>query len=281
MSLILNTGSGAISFIFSAVGGMDIEEIAEKNPDSLLQWDIDDISSVREYEMRNFLRKAGLRGQILAEVSSVAEKLCRCFKAKDLILAEINPLVVTKNGDVVAADAKVEIDDNALFRHSEFASFPVEIANVYEERAGEIGISYVQMEGDVGIIASGAGLAMNSMDVLESRGRRAANFLETGGGITAKLISDSVKLLLSNPSVKGILVNLYGGVNPMVEAAKGVIDGLKENVRRIPVVVKLLGNQQEAAWSILEEAGIPTVKTVSTESAVDLLLHNMEGRTAE
>lgn len=281
MSFIINGGCGTVSLMFSTAGGMDIEDIAEKNPDYLFQCDIDDISLLREYEIRNFLRKASVKGKVLADVASVGFKLCQCFRKKDLILAEINPLVVTKNGDVIAADAKVEVDDNSLYRQIEFEALPMEITDVYELHARDIGISYVQMTGDIGIIASGAGLAMNSMDILESRGEKAANFLETGGGITAKLISDSVRLLLCNPSVKGILVNLYGGVNPMLEAAKGVIDGLNNNKENIPVVVKLLGNQQEAAWSILEEAGIPTVKTVSTERAVDLLLQNMKGMRAE
>lgn len=279
MSLIVNNDAGNILFLFSQAGGMDIEDIARGRPESLVRWEIDDISSVREFRIRNVLRGSGMHGKVLADVASVAMKLFECFRKNDLLLAEINPLVVTKGGEIVAADAKVDVDDNALFRHDEFGAIPVEIRDSYERRAAEIGISYVQLTGSVGIIASGAGLAMNSMDILESRGSAAANFLETGGGITAKLISDSVGLLLSNPSVKGILVNLYGGVNPMVEAAGGVIDGLTGNSKGIPVVVKLLGNQQEEAWAILEGARIPTVKTVSTEEAVDLLLRTMEGRT--
>lgn len=277
LSYIVNSASGTVSLMFSTAGGINIEDIAKNNPDDLLKLDIDDISLLREYEIRNFLRKANIRGKVLADVASIAYKLSQCFKKKDLMLAEINPLVVTKNEDVIAADAKVEVDNNSLYRHIEFETIPELIADVYEQRAKDIGISYVQMAGDIGIIASGAGLAMNSMDILESRGEKAANFLETRGGITAKLISDSVKLLLSNPLVRGILVNLYGGVNPMLEAAKGVIDGLNNNANNIPVVVKLLGNQQEAAWSILEEAGVSTVKTVSTERAVDLLLQKMKG----
>ncbi len=281
MSFLVNSRNGNISFIFSTDGGMDIEEIAVKKPEKLFQWQISDISSVREYEIRNFLRNTGLYGNLLVETASVAYKLCCCFQKNDLILAEINPLVVTDNGNLMAADAKIEVDDNALYRHSEIQSLQQEAEDVFERQAKAIGISYVQMTGDVGIIASGAGLAMNSMDVLQSRGKKAANFLETGGGITADLIADSVELLLSNPSVNGILVNLYGGVNPMVEAAKGVIRGISNNMKNVAVVVKLLGNQQEAAWSILEEAGITIVKTVSTEKAVDLLLEKMEGRKAE
>ena len=278
-SLLLNNRGGCVTLMFSPAGGMDIEEIAHSTPESLIRWDIDDISSVHEYEIRNVLRKSGFQGKILMDIASSVLKLCMCFKKNDLILAEINPLVIAKNGKIIAADAKIEVDDNALFRHAEFDAMPEEIHDPYERQAKAIGISYVQMEGNIGIIASGAGLAMNTMDILESRGHKAANFLETGGGITAQLISESLVLLLSNPSVEGILANLYGGVNPMVEAAKGVIDGIVENTGNIPVVVKLLGNQQEDAWKILEAAHIPIVKTVHTEKAVDLLLEKMEGRT--
>lgn len=281
LSLIINNRNGNIVLMFSPLGGMDVEEIVRNNPKNLTRWEFDDISVVREYQIRNCLRKSGLQGEILVKVASLARRLCTCFEKEDLTLAEINPLVVTKAGEIVAADAKVEVDDNALFRHKEFINVPVEIFDPYEKRAEEIGISYVHMEGNIGIIASGAGLAMNIMDILDSRGFTAANFLETGGGITAKLISDSVKLLFSNPKVKGVIVNLYGGVNPMIEAARGVVDGLKANTRNIPLVVKLLGNQQEEAWGILEEKRISTVKTVHTEKAVDALLEKMEGRIVE
>lgn len=280
MSLVPDSRNGTVSFMFSSYGGVDVEEIAKSDHAGLFQWTIDDLSSVKEYELRCWLRKTGLTGKILTDVASVAYKLCRCFREKDLLLAEINPLIVTKEGNVVAADAKVEVDDNALYRHDEFDVSADETTDPYEQWARKIGISYVQLNGEIGIIASGAGLAMNSMDLIESKGRKASNFLETGGGITEKLVADSMKLLLSNPSVHGVLVNLYGGVNSMMEAAKGIITGLTVNEKRIPVVVKLLGNQQEEAWSILEAARIPTVKTVSTEDAVDLLLQIMGNRAS-
>lgn len=275
LGLIVNGKKGMITFMFSPFGGVDIEEAAGRDGSGFFQWDIEDPLSVEEFHIRNFLRKGGLQGNILASATSIAFKLYNLFLKKDLVLAEINPLVLTEDGNLKAADARIETDDNALFRQPDLSFTVDETTDKLELRAREIGVSYVQLPGDVGIIASGAGLAMNTMDILERRGRKPSNFLETGGGITSKLIADSIELLISNPAVKGVLVNLYGGVNPMVEAAMGVISGLKNCDMAIPVVVKLLGNQQEEAWSILESADIPVVKSVSTEKAVDILLEKM------
>lgn len=277
LSVILNAGKDNFMLMFSSFGGMDVEDLAHDPGKGIMCFEIEDLSSLHEYEIRNFLRESGLSGKTLSGVSSVAFRLCRCFRARDLTLAEINPLVITREGDILAADAKVEVDDNSLFRQKDLQALPPEVSDPFEKRAAEIGISYVQMDGDVGIIASGAGLAMNTMDILESKGARAANFLETGGGITRELIANSVELLFSNPAVKGVVVNLYGGVNPMLAAANGVVDGLRSHTRSIPIVVKLLGNQQEEAWRILDEARILTVKSVHTEKAVTMLLEKMEG----
>ena len=280
LALIVNGRSRKISLMFSRRGGMDVEQAAGTNPDEIMSWNFGTSVPVHEYEIRNCLKKGGLRGSVLVKVTSVASKLYRCFDVKDLLLAEINPLVLTKEGSVVAADAKMEVDDNALFRHGEFEGITEESSDPFERKAAEIGVSYVSVGGNIGIIASGAGLAMNTMDIIDSKGYKAANFLETGGGITAKLISGSMDLLFSNPAVKGIIVNLYGGVNPMEEAAKGIAEALESTKRNVPLVVKLLGNRQEEAWQILEKKGIPTVKSVRTEKAVDELIRMMKSGVA-
>lgn len=276
LGITVNSMTRGISLMFSPRGGMDVEQAAGTDPGGIMSWDFGNLSNVREYEIRNCLKRAGLNGKVLIKTASVASKLCTCFSGKDLLLAEVNPLVVTKNGELVAADAKAEVDDNALFRHEEFDGMTAEISDPFEREAAEIGVSYVSVGGNIGIIASGAGLAMDTMDIIDSKGYKAANFLETGGGITAKLISGSLDLLLSNPVVKGIIVNLYGGVNPMEEAAKGIAEALESTERNVPLVVKLLGNRQEEAWRILEEKGVPTVKDVRTENAVDELIRMME-----
>ena len=268
LSFTVDSSNSNVLFMFSPEGGMDIEELAREKPDRLLRWHIEDVGSTKEYELRNRIRKLGLRGKELVELSSLAFRACQCFYNNDLLLLEINPLCRLKDGRFVAADAKVEVDDNALFRHEELEAVEEVIEDPFEREAREIGVTYVNVGGNVGVIASGAGLAMNTMDILFDEGLKPANFLETGGGITQELIFRSLKLLFKDDNVKGIIVNLYGGVNPMVEAAKGVVEGVKVNAKAIPIVVKLLGNQQEEAWAILEAAGVPVVKSVHTEEAV-------------
>lgn len=268
LSFTVDSSNSNVLFMFSPEGGMDIEELAREKPDRLLRWHIEDVGSTKEYELRNRIRKLGLRGKELVELSSLAFRACQCFYKNDLLLLEINPLCRLKDGRFVAADAKVEVDDNALFRHEELKAVEEVIEDPFEREAREIGVTYVNVGGNVGVIASGAGLAMNTMDILFDEGLKPANFLETGGGITQELIFRSLKLLFKDDNVKGIIVNLYGGVNPMVEAAKGVVEGVKANAKGIPIVVKLLGNQQEEAWAILEAAGVPVVKSVHTEEAV-------------
>ncbi|MDR1732709.1 MAG: succinate--CoA ligase subunit beta [Synergistaceae bacterium] len=275
LSFGLNADEGAVDMLVSRSGGVDIESAAEKDAAAISRTTFSPLKPPEEYEVRSVWRKLGFQGPLLLKLADVSWRLGRLFFSQDLMLAEINPLAVLKNGAVVAADAKMEADDNALFRHPEMGSAKDALTNPMERQAFEIGVTCVLTEGTVGVIASGAGLAMNTMDILASRGAAAANFLETGGGINAVLMRDSVKLLMNDSRVQGLIINLYGGVNPMVAAAEGIVAGWKECSGKIPVVVKILGNQQEAAWKIVEDAGLPVVKNVHTEKAVDLLLEKM------
>jgi succinyl-CoA synthetase beta subunit len=275
LSFGVNADEGTIDMLVSRFGGIDIESEAEKNAAAVLRTTFSPLKAPEEYEVRNVWRKLGFHGGLLSKLADVSYKLGRLFFSHDLMLAEINPLAVLKNGGVAAADAKLEVDDNALFRHPELGSAKDALTNPIERQAFEIGVTCVLTEGTVGVIASGAGLAMNTMDILASREAAAANFLETGGGINAVLMRDSMKLLMNDSRVKGLIVNLYGGVNPMVAAAEGIVAGWNECARKIPVVVKILGNQQEEAWKIVEDAGLPVIKNVHTDAAVDLLLRKM------
>jgi succinyl-CoA synthetase beta subunit len=275
LSFGLNADEGAVDILTSRFGGVNIESEAEKGVAAVSRTTFSPLKAPEEYEVRNVWRKQGFRGVLLLKLTDASCKLGRLFFSHDLVLAEINPLVVLKNGDIAAADAKLEVDDNASFRHPELGSAKDTLTNPIERQAFEIGVTCVLTEGTVGVIASGAGLAMNTMDILASRGAAAANFLETGGGINAALMRDSVKLLMNDSRVKGLIINLYGGINPMIAAAEGIVAGWDECAGKIPVVVKILGNQQEEAWKIVEDAGLPVVKNVHTEEAVDLLLGKM------
>ncbi|GHS92533.1 succinate--CoA ligase [Synergistales bacterium] len=278
LSFGINTDNGTVDMLLSRSGGVEIETAAEKDASVISRTSFSPLYNPAEYQLRNVWRELDFRGSLLSKLADVSYKLCHLFFSYDLTLAEINPLVVSRNGDVIAADAKLEADDNALFRHPDLGSARDTLTNPLELQAFDIGVTYIQMEGTVGVIASGAGLAMNTMDILASKHAVAANFLETGGGINAVLMKDSVKLLMNNPRVEGLIVNLYGGVNPMVAAAEGVVAGYEESARKVPVVVKILGNQQEEAWKIVENAGFPTVKDMRTEKAVDLLLEKIEAK---
>jgi succinyl-CoA synthetase beta subunit len=277
MSVVMNRREGTPVFMFSDTGGINIEEIAERSPEKLLKWSVGNISSLCEFHVRDKLLDFGFRGDLLNKLGSVGFKLCRAFVAYDLLLIEINPLVITNWGDVVAADSKVEMDDNALYRHPEYKEKYVNSLTEEEKLWRGIGVTYVKLDGDIGIVASGAGLAMNTMDILRDSGMSAANFLETGGGITSDLIQGSIEELLLDSRVRGIVINLYGGVNSMLEAAKGIVCAVESNVRNIPIVAKILGNQQEQAWELAQSSGITITKSPHTEEAVNVLAGMLGG----
>jgi succinyl-CoA synthetase beta subunit len=196
------------------------------------------------------------------------------FRKNDALLAEINPLVRTVDGNYLAMDAKVEIDDSSMYRHADLGiNMQDHISNPLERKAREIGVSYVELDGDIAIIASGAGLGMSSMDIIASRKMRPANFLETGGGITADLLYKVMDLVLQKSGIRAVFINIYGGINPIHEGAKGVVKYMQEHNITIPVVAKALGNHQDETWEIFEQHGVHVVKEVSTEKGVELLAH--------
>lgn len=280
LGITVDNRHGHSVLMFCPSGGMDIEEVAKSNPELIFKLPIPAGYEPQEYELRNFLRRSGYTGKTLAQLTSVAKRLCYCFRYYDLTVAEINPLGTLADGTVVAADCKMEVDDNALFRHPEFGDNKDELTDPLEQEARDIGVTYVKLDGNIGIIASGAGLGMNNMDLILEAGHKPANFLETGGGITRELMRRAVLLVAKHEGVEGIIVNLYGGVNPLVEAAKGVVDGWMSLPTRLPIVVKALGNQQDEAHAVLKEAGVPIVTTIRTEEAVTELVRQLEGNRA-
>lgn len=274
LGFIVDTAVGKIKFIFSKYGGVNIEEIAENKPSALHSEEIDSLAGFTEYEARNLIKESGSHGPLLVKLARIAIRLYKCFKTQEMVMAEINPLVINEDGDSVVADVLMEIDDNALFRSKTFDKDALRerIRDELEREAYDLGVnSFVKLEGEIGIVASGAGLGMATMDILQSAGFRAANFLETGGRITKKLVQGSIDIVRRHENVKGIIVNLYGGINPMVDAAKGVVNAVGDGKERIPMVIKLLGNKQEEAWRILEAADLTVVKSVHTERAVKKL----------
>jgi len=228
-------------------------------------------SGLSEADARRMCRELGLSGKDFLEISDFLYKLYKVFRNNDALLAEINPLVRTTEGDYVALDSKVEIDDSSMFRHADLGfDAKSRIANPLEKKGKEIGVSYVELDGDIAIIASGAGLGMASMDIVSTK-LKPANFLETGGAITADLLYKVMGLVLQKPGIKALFINVYGGINPIHEGAKGVVKYMEEHHINIPVVAKALGNHQEETWKIFEKAGVYVIKDVSTEKGIDYI----------
>jgi succinyl-CoA synthetase beta subunit len=268
--------AGVPVVMVSPEGGVDVEVTARKHPERIVSRRVDIFLGLRPYEARAMVKKIGFQGDTARKVVDVILSLYRVFRAYDALIAEINPLVITKEGAVVAADAVFEIDDSGLSRHPEFGELALE--RVTDPLVGEgkrIGVSYVGLDGDVGVICSGAGLGMATIDLIGQLGRP-ANFLETGGGMSEELMAGALRLVLKKPGLRGIIINIYGGINPIHEGAKGIASVIEEDGVTIPIVAKALGNFQEETWEILEGAGVTVVKEIGTEKVVETLFEVVE-----
>ncbi len=272
--LILDRGHGDIRLIVSIAGGMEVEEAS---PEAIRTLALPASQVLPPHRAARFLRDAGLPAELIPQLSFLVAALHRVFVDLDLVQIELNPLALMQNGQLVALDCKMEVDDNALSRHEEFAKLHQASLSPRERRAAELGVSFVPLEGDVGVIASGAGLGMATLDLLRRAGLQPADFLDTGGGITCDLMREAVQIVMASESARGLMVNLYGGINPMIAAAEGIAQGLASLPERKPVVVKLLGNSQEEAWRILEGIGVAVVKVPQTEVAVETLAEMLRG----
>jgi succinyl-CoA synthetase beta subunit len=271
VGVTVDAAAGAITIILGTAGGIDVETVAKERPQALFRRTVIPPNELRGHEARALAREAGFRGDLMVKIGDVLVALFRAFRRYDALIAEVNPLVVTADDALWAVDAVLEVDDSALFRHPEMPKDALaRIDHPIERAAKQIGVSYVDLDGDIAIISSGAGLGMATMDVVGQR-LRPANFLETGGGITEELMYKTTDLVLQKPGLRGVLINLYGGINPIHEGAKGVVRILKEKQVKIPVVAKALGNRQEETWATLREAGVIIVTDITTEAAVDAL----------
>jgi succinyl-CoA synthetase beta subunit len=261
--------------ILSAAGGVSIEAIAQTHPESVVSRPVFISTGLTLPEAREMAERVGLLGQERDSVSSLLHTLYIVFCKYDALIAEINPLARTTGGDYLALDAKVEIDDSALYRHTDLKLEPEEhIHNPLERQGQQLGVTYVDLDGDIGIIASGAGLGMATIDIVGRR-LRPANFLETGGAITADLLYQAMALAMRK-NLRAIFINLYGGINPIDEGAKGIVRYIQEHQVTIPVVAKALGNRQEETWEILRSGGVTVVTDVATEKGVEELVRLLE-----
>jgi len=269
--------SGTPVVILSTAGGVSIEEMARAHPERVVSRQVPIATGLLLSEAQQMAQEGGLGGEELVQVTSILHTLYSVFRKYDALIAEINPLARTAQGNYLALDAKVEIDDSSLYRHPEFqVNREDRITNPLERKGAQIGVTYVDLDGEIGIIASGAGLGMATMDIIGRR-FRPANFLETGGAISADLLYQVMDLVLQKKGLKAVFINLYGGINPIHEGAKGIVRYLREHKTTIPIIAKALGNRQEETWEILESGGVKVVTEVATEKGVEQLARLLEG----
>src|SRR5438105_1666675 len=243
--------------MLSGKGGMDIEQVAAESPDSIARLHPNPWRGPLDFELNQLVFSAGL-GEHVRALVPVIKRLYRAIPEQDALTAEINPLVVTRDGSVVAGDAKLETDENADFRHRELEERYGSIleGDVYETEAKKRGLTYVSLDGEVGIIGNGAGLCMGTLDLVQRAGGRAANFCDIGGGAKAEVVQDALAVILMNPKVKGVLINVFGGITRGDEVAKGIVTARDNLKMKLPLVVRMSGTREEEGREILRQNGI-------------------------
>jgi len=257
LSLTLNREKGRIAMVGSAAGGMDIEEVAEHSPEKITKVDIHPAAGLQPYQCRRMAFALGFTGAQIGEFQKIAMALYDLVMQKDAGLVEVNPLIVTKDGKLVALDAKINIDANAVFRQPALAKMrDTSQEDPMELKASEHDLNYVSLDGDIACMVNGAGLAMATMDLIKLHGGTPANFLDVGGGATAERVTAAFNLILSNPKVRAILVNIFGGIVRCDLIAEGVITAVKNVGVKVPVVVRLEGTNAEKAREMLAASGL-------------------------
>jgi succinyl-CoA synthetase beta subunit len=257
LSLTLNREKGRIAVVASAAGGMDIETVAEKEPHRILNVAIHPAVGLEAYQARELAFGLGFSGAQIGEFTAILKALYKLYIEQDASLVEVNPLIVTKAGKLVALDAKIGIDPNALFRHPGLAALRDRTQeDPIEARAAEHDLNYVSLDGDIACMVNGAGLAMATMDIIKLHGGRPANFLDVGGGATVERVTAAFELILSNPNVRAILVNIFGGIVRCDVIAEGIIAAVKQVGVKVPVIVRLEGTNAIQAQEMLAKSGL-------------------------
>lgn len=268
VGLVLDRTNGRITFMASSEGGVEIEKVAEETPEKIIKVAIDPASGFSSFVGRKLAYGIGIKDkELIKKASKFFEGLYNLYIEKDCTIAEINPLVVTKGGDVLALDAKLNFDDNALFRQPDVAEMrdPTEESQK-ELEAGEFGLSYIELDGNIGCLVNGAGLAMGTLDIIKLHGGEPANFLDVGGSATQETVQKAFSIILSDPNVKAILVNIFGGIMKCDIIANGVVGAARELKLKVPLVVRLEGTNVALGKKILNESGL---KIIAAEDLAD------------
>jgi succinyl-CoA synthetase beta subunit len=249
----------------SAAGGVDIEEVAAKTPKKIMREWISPYLGLRDYQARNLAGGIELPRELVKSFSQIAKGLYTCYIESDASLAEINPLVITGEDELLAVDGKMVLDDNALFRHPDLAEMrDADEEAPAESQARQAGLSYVKLDGEIGCMVNGAGLAMATMDITKLFGGSPANFLDIGGGAQAEKVATALTIILADPNVKAVLFNIFGGITRCDEVARGILAALEEAKPDLPMVIRLVGTNEEEGRALLAEAALPNMTTATT-----------------
>ena len=273
LSALVDRATSRISFIASTEGGMDIEEVAAHTPEKILTIDVDPAGGISGHHGRQIAFALGLEGDQVKQATALIANLYRAFVEKDMSLLEINPLVVTGAGDLICLDAKVNFDSNALYRHDDI----MDLRDLAEEdpaevKASEFDLNYIKLDGTIGCMVNGAGLAMATMDIIKLYGAEPANFLDVGGGATKEKVTEAFKIIMSDDNVEGILVNIFGGIMRCDVIAEGVVAAARETRLAVPLVVRLAGTNVELGQKILSESGLTIIPADDLDDAAEKIV---------
>jgi succinyl-CoA synthetase beta subunit len=273
ISVLLNRSTGRNIIMYSTEGGMDIEEVADKTPELIFKEEIDPKVGLQGFQTRKIAFNLGLSGAAFKEMTQFIASLYKAYEATDSAMFEINPVLKTSDNKILAVDAKVDLDDNALFRHPDYAA----MRDTLEEDATEVeasasNLNYVKLDGNVGCMVNGAGLAMATMDIIKIAGGEPVNFLDVGGTANAVTVKAAFNIILKDPNVKAILINIFGGIVRCDRVAQGVIDAYKElgNIK-VPIIVRLQGTNAEEAKKLIDESGLKVFSAILLKEAADLV----------
>lgn len=279
LSALVDRETSRISFVVSTEGGMDIEEVAHKTPEKIVTFSIDPATGVMPHHGRTAAQALGLTGELAKQAESLITKLYTAFVAKDMAMLEINPLIITTQGDLRCLDAKVSFDSNALYRHPDV----VALRDTTEEDAKEIeaskyDLAYIALDGTIGCMVNGAGLAMATLDIIKLYGETPANFLDVGGGASEEKVTAAFKIITADPNVKGILVNIFGGIMKCDVIARGVIAAVKAVGLKVPLVVRLEGTNVAEGKKIISESGLNVLPADDLDDAAQKIVNAVKGK---
>jgi succinyl-CoA synthetase beta subunit len=279
VGMVVDRGTQRVALMASSEGGMDIEEVAAKTPEKIHKVFIDPATGLKDSEAEDVARKIGIPDAAVAQARDVLKALYKAFDETDSSLAEINPLILTGDGKVVALDGKINFDDNAMFRHPELAQYrDTDEEDPAELEASKFDLNYIQLEGNIGCLVNGAGLAMATMDIIKVYGGSPANFLDVGGAATTERVTEAFKIMLRNPELKAILVNIFGGIMRCDVIAQALVEASKVVKLSVPLVVRMEGTNVELGKKILADSGLPILSGANMADAAQKVVAAAQGK---